>query len=443
MSTKDNKPDLSNLKSRLGLSKSAGKTKESQDDEASSKSAGGASRDGQQNVSSQKAPASSAPQQQRQPQQAASAQPAQPAQPAEPAQPAQPAPRKAGPPPGAKGPPPTAMSSKEPKKAEPTPSRSVDLDATGVDDVGLEDLDGGSMFSPPVLVLFAVLAMVGIVFGFLAAQSNQTRAVEQTRIDDATALQERLEETVEEFYAAQEIIDGLDPMNVDFEAAEQLGELNFNYDPRFLPGNRILLGDRIVGPLHEYIADARWLHQLAVEHSRATTGADREELEAFISDREEALDEGDQVAVVFDLPNLQRHFIQDEEPSEYNPLKGRLVGVAEDAEPNDDGQIEVFVFAAGSSDRVDVRSLVPIVESDFLDIDTDNAMQRYSSRVAQMQDLADELDSDIERLMEAVSETAEADSPPLFTLRGASDPDEELEEIDDLPEADDGITDDD
>ena len=439
MSTKDNKPDLSNLKSRLGLNKSAGKSKDK-----SSKAPGppkpgagsgapGAKKDVNQRLSDLKKSTlgtkEDTAQQASQP-----AQPAQPAQQTQAAQPAQPAPRP-GPPAAAKGPPPTEMSKKpEPQAGAGAISTNFDaVDLEGVD-LGEAGLDTGNMFSPPVLALFGVIAVVGMIFGFLAAQSMQTRALENTRISDAQTLQQRLDERVGDFHQAHRIISGLDPMEVDFDAAERLGQSNFLFEARFLPNNRLLLGRTIIDPLNQYMAEAYLLQQKLIEHSQRTTRTDREELEAFLEQREK-LEDGHQVAVAFDLPGLQRHFIQSQEPHEYDPAMGRLVGVAKDAEPNENGQIRVHVFAADASDRVDVRSLVPIVETDFVEVESDNAMQRYAHRVREIKELADDLADLVERLTGNIDEAATADPPPLFTLRSPPPPDEDMDE--ELPELED------
>lgn len=451
MSTKDNKPDLSNLKSRLGLKKSAEKTTQDESEQAAEQEAGGqatATKQAANQGGGGKKSAggvddklsalkeSTTKSKESQPS-ADRAQPAQSAQTAQSAPSGAPSPKQ-GPPPGAKGPPPTAMARPSPSPDQSQPSSSpgeTEGDEDEDIDLGEIDLDQGSMFSAPVLVLFAVLAVVGTIFGFLASQSFQTRQVEQTRIDDAQQIQERLVELQEEFSAAHEIISGLDAMDVDFDAAAELEEFQFVYDPRFLPGNRLLLGDQIIGPLHRYMADSERLFRLMVEHSRATTRSDRDELEAFMEERE-AVGEDQQVAVVFDLPALQRHFIADEEPHEYQPLKGRLVRIDDDAEPDEEGMIDVHVFASDAPDTLDIRSLVPIVESDFIDVDTDNALQRHQQRVDEMQELADELEGRLEGLMESVEETATADPPPLFTLRASGDAEQELEEAEELPEMD-------
>ncbi len=447
MSTKDNKPDLSNLKSRLGLNKSAEKKESSSEQAATTGSGGHATQqgpsDGQsgQGVDERVSALRGSTQQpqQGQAQNTAAAGGGSAQQQSAAAGQANQAPRpKAGPPPGAQGPPPTAQAPVKQQTQQSTThssgGQSVDFDDADID-LGEYDLDQGGMFSPPVLVVFAVLLIVGLIFGFLASQSCQTRSIEQARIDDASQLQEQLEPRIADFASAHEIIQGLDPTDVDFQAAEQLGEYNFTLEARSLPGNRILLGDQIIGPLHHYMAEAHQLNQLMNEHARATTRSDREELEAFIEEQEK-VGEGERIAVVFDLRYLQRHFMADEEPHEYSPLQGRLVSIAEDAEPDEDGSVRVHVLASDAPDTLDIRSLVPIVPQDFIDVDTDNAMQRYARRVSQMQELAEELEKRVTRLESSVDEAANADPPPLLTLR-ASAPDDDLEE-EELPDLDDG-----
>lgn len=351
-----------------------------------------------------------------------------------------------GPPPGAQGPPPTAKKAPSP---EPEPQQQApavedvnaqldddDLAALGEAGVDLAEIgvEEKSMFSTPVLVLFGVLLVVGLIFGFLASQSMQTREIEQARINDAATLDEGLAERFEDLQTAHEIIEGLDPREVDFEAAEQLAQLEFEFDARVLPNNRILLGDEIIRPMNRYMAESNLLRTLIDEHHRLTTGTHREELEAFAEEYE--LEEGEQIAAIMDFGALNRHMGQvardEAEPGDYTPLKGRLVVMDEEPEPDEQGRVEVHVLASDAPDTVDVRALVPILVSDFIDVEPGSPMQQYANRVELMQEHASELSDRVAVLEHQLHERATADPPPLFSL-SAGDAPHETEDDDEAP----------
>ncbi len=493
MSSKDDKADLSNLKSRLGLNKKkkSGGDAESSTSSTSSKSSSGAQKarkPGDSGASATKSGGTSRPkkaggvddrlaalkestlgkkepepepepaqilEEEAQPQQHSGASAGasgaggagQAAGGGSPAQPAQPGGFQ-GPPPGAQGPPPTARPSSQqsgPQQQQSSPDPVVDpgaVDDADLDDINLSEIgvDDDSIFSPPVLVVLGVLLVVGLIFGFLANQSMQARQLEQARIADAAALQEEIEPRLDDFDRAMEIIEGLDPSRVDFEAVEELRELEFAIDARVLPGNRILLGEQIIGPLNRYMGESNVLLQLINQHAHLTTGPEREELEVFMEEIEE-VDEDEQIAALFDVGVLQTHLIQvlqDEAlPGDYIPRTGRLVRIPddfEDLEPDEDGMVEVEFVSSGASTEAELASLVPIVFSDFIDVEAGNAMQRHQERVAQLQQYIDDLSGSVPVLREQVEAQATADPPALFTLTASEDPaeemdDEELEEI--------------
>lgn len=496
MSSNDDKADLSNLKSRLGLNKDEKKEKEQEDQQTESSGPSGgdqdvADRTGEPEAgatasrstgdsggvedrlaalkgSTQKSGAddqsdpagargraeaqsgasqepSSTPGQSRQPGGAGQG-----------GQGGQPAGGGHGPPPGAQGPPPTAQgppptsrggqSSTGTTGSSTDESAEVDIDDVDPDDINLSDIgvEDDSIFSVPVIGLLIVLLAAGVIFGFLMAETTQTRELEQTRIDDAAELQSELDPRLDEFDEAREIIEDLDPTDVDFQAAEDLEELEFTVNAGVLPGNRILLGEEIIRPLNRYMGESNVLAQLIAEHHRLTTQSDREELEAFMEDLDE-IGEDEQLAAVFDVMRLRAHMAEaaqgDAEPADYIPAAARLVRIPDDfeeLEPDDEGMVEVEVVASEAPDDVDITSLVPIVDTDFLDVDSGNAMQQYGDRVDQMQRYVEELEGSVPVLREEVEEVASADSPPLFTLTSGDDPTDEYtdEEEDDVPDPD-------
>lgn len=361
-----------------------------------------------------------------------------------------------GPPPGAQGPPPTAMgpSSQQQPTASTTTSSStstdgeeadVDLDDEDIDlsEIGIDD---DSIFSKPVIGVLIVLLVVGVIFGFLAAESFQSRDIEQASIDDSARLLDGMEDQFADFAEVREIAEGLEPTEIDFEAAEEMAALDFAVDARVLPHNRILLGEEIVRPLNRYMSQSNILSSLIADHQRLTTGADREELEAYQEELDE-IGEGEQVAAIFDLLTLRRHMAavaqEEADPGDYIPPRARLVRIPDDfeeLEPDDDGMVEVHVLASDAPDTVDIQALVPILDSDFLDVDPGNALDRYSQRVEEIQHYVDELGSTAELLEEELESAATADPPPLLTLAAGDDPAEEYME-DEPPEPDELVED--
>jgi hypothetical protein len=421
LSSKDNKPDLSHLKSRLGLKKSAGKSKGGDQEKKSlgsggqatltkpKKKSGGAASGGGVNdrlAALKKSTLKSQPEPEPEPDSVPVTlepiddgfsefdQPA--AQPRQQTPAGGGAPRGHGPPPGAQGPPPTAMA--PPKQRQRAPLSS-DGQGEGAEDIGLDqvDLDGGSMFSIPVLILFLVLFVIGGAFGLFFAEANQSRQIETTRINDAQSMLDDLEDRFAALGQALEIIGSMDPTEIDFESAEALAELEFWVDASIYPTNRMLMGEEVLRPLNEYVAESNVLTYLIEEHHALTSRIDREELEAF-KEHADGLDDDRQLAVVF------------------FPGEGVLVLVDEEEEPDENEEVSVYVIANSSTDRVNHQRVARLDVNEFYQIDADNALQRYSRRINRLQHHADEIGGRLEQIESSLGDLASSDPSPLLSF---------------------------
>lgn len=508
MSSKDNKPDLSNLKSRLGLKKSGDdsepsseKTKQPKSTgsggqtalKGSKKRPGAKKKKGSGGVddrlaalkqSKLKSSKKGEPEQPSQPQQPTSAGAGQPKgrgaadrggrgdefaaatesnasgvpgqqQSGSAAGQKSGARRQAGPPPGAQGPPPTAMSP-PPTQRQSTASATSRPQTASEDDEDIDlkdfDLDDGGIFSPATIVVLVCVLVLGLMFGYFASSSLDARAIQQSRVEDARSLQGDLEPRVEDFERAREIIEQLaddDITEVDIEAARELAELDFVVTSRVLPRQRMLLADQsIVGRLNHVMAHTDALYRLVLEHHRVTTGADRDELEAYIEGIDEfSTGDDEEIALTFSIDGWITHSIradsdEDEHADvthlQFNPSPGHLVRVpvrpdfdpeeeAEADEPrsrfevDEEGNIDVEYAIPGQygenggTQTMSIYDLVPLDERGLLHVDRNNAVQRYHHRIGQMQEYADAIARVMDPLQDEIDQVASEDVP-LFSI---------------------------
>ncbi len=485
MSSKDNKPDLSNLKSRLGLKKPGGGPDKSSGDaknkttgsggqsaltgsgpqRTGAKSGGGGVDDRLAALKKSKLKSKREPEPVQQAQAEVSApsaaeQPtssggfdefsaaAQPQQSSAAAQPGGAAPRQAGPPPGAQGPPPTAMAPpKQQRQAATSTGQQFGLDDDEEIDLKDFDLDDGGIFSPATVVVMVVVAVLGLMFGFFTSDSLDARAIQQSRIDDAKSLQADLEPKIEDFERAREIIRELanaEHGEIDFDAARELAELDFVINARVLPRERMLMADRsIVGPLNQAMGNTDALFRLILEHYQITTGVDREELEALAEGFDDWSPE-EELAVRFSLQGWGLHMQDpDQPPYQFNPSPGSLVrapvrpdfDIEEEAqaddprsrfEVDDEGMIRVEYVSPGEygepggTENVAIYDIVPVNRAHFLDVERNNALQRYEHRVKMMGEYTDQLARQLTPLQDAIDSVA-SESVPLFSIGGTVD----------------------
>ncbi|RVU48727.1 hypothetical protein EA187_04665 [Lujinxingia sediminis] len=416
MSTNNNKPDLSDLKARLGLKPAAkpGASTPAGADSASSSGARstiprpGAASSATSSGSDAAVAAPSRPVTRPNPAVAA-AQPVQ-SQPSQPAQ-AAPAPvRAAGPPAAAAGPPPTAMVPPPKAKPEPRP-RPVPMSEKELAeiDAAASSMEGGGIFSKNAIIVMVVLALLGAFFGFFAAQGQNSRQIEVARIEDAKALQESIDPALATFSEMAETIAGLSPSKVDFEAADSLASRQFVVSGEVLSSNRLLLGRDVIHPLTAYMAESAVLGELLAEHKRLTTVVDKAEIERLLSENE-VLEE-DLIAVVFDY----RHLFTQGGNDAYRPRPGRLVTL-KNLERDGEGMLEASMLNSERTQKVEMQSLVPLERGEILKTAGDNALQRYERRVNEIKERAEKLKQRVNPLSESLGALASASEPPLLSL---------------------------
>ena len=424
----ENKPDLSDLKARLGLKKPAAKSTGGASSSSSATKSGAqatiprpdkptatgsgaraALKAAQLGESSDTSGGSSPASGQSS---AAAAQPVRAA--AQPA--AKPAPRP-GPPAGAMGPPPTAR-----RRDSPADDGGADLAAVANEKVDLKDLgieeDVGLGLPAPIMALMGILLVMGLFFGFMAAQTMQVRDLENRRIGDAQRVQDYLEPRLVALTEAVEIIEGLDPLNPDYDAVRRLSQLEMAIGAEALPNNRILLGRQIVGPLHQLSAQSNLLQERVREHHALTARVDRAEIEALKAHQAEQTSEEGQLALAL---NLGQYAGFQQNPTEFRPPTGRLVMVT-DPEQDEEGMIEIKVlYREGERQRVTPISVLMINEGDLLLSDGENALKRYERRVRALKSQVDTITRRIEPLRQAVAEVASQEGPGLLALTGSTE----------------------
>jgi hypothetical protein len=394
-----NKPDLSDLKARLGLQKpGAAKATEQSQDSAQAVAEPSA------------APRASGP-----PGAARVAPPGN-AQPG----PAAGGPAQAGPPTASR--PVGAPASAAPPAAAPRPASNAgaapaaassrsSARASSSADVVLDSEDlkaaGGSTFSPMMLMLFGALLIIGVIFGWAASSSMANSGLYNSQTADAARIHEALVPKVAEFEKAKAAIAKLSPTKVDFEAAAALAEFDFAPDGNLLRGNRLLLGPKLITDLTAFTVDSNMLKAMLAEHHYMTNTVDKEELKK-IMENNELLDK-ERFAVLFDYDHLAANSGGDS----YMPKPGRLVTVTS-MKKGEDGKIEVSLLNSNDTVKTLVQGILPLAKSDILKSGGPNALQRYKKRIERIQRMTVEVDQRTGPMMTSLKELGSREPAGLF-----------------------------
>jgi len=320
--------------------------------------------------------------------------------------------------------------------AADAPSSGIEDDLSLDDDLSIEEED---TFSTTVLALMAAILVVGVVFGYFAAESLRNRALYQARTDDASTILEEMRPKLENFQTVFETVQQMDPGKVQYEKAKTLADTDVALKPSVLPGNRLLLGRELTGLLTRYMVDSQQLASLLQDHNRMTNQVDREELEELRGRDGEKVSE-EVYGIVFDYRSL----VQNVRRTGFVPSQGRLArleglpgqkddeeggnsddeeGGDEDGEEIPEGQVRFELLNGTESGTVATQSVIPISRQQMRSaVSGKNAFERYRQRMGQIARLTEEINGYSERLVNRFESMANRPAPSLIQLSGSSAP---------------------
>lgn len=316
------------------------------------------------------------------------------------------------------------------------PSSGIDDDLSLDEDLSIEEED---TFSTTVLALMAVILVVGVVFGYFAAESLRNRALYQARTDDASTILEEMRPKLENFQTVFETVQQMDPSKVQYDKAKTLADTDVALTPSVLPGNRLLLGRELTGLLTRYMVDSQQLASLLQEHNRLTNQVEREELEELRGSDGEKVSE-EIYGIVFDYRSL----VQNVRRTGFVPSQGRLARLEglpgqgdeqkgdnsgdeqsedEDGEEIPEGQVRFELLNGTESGTVATQSVIPISRQQMRSaVSGKNAFERYRQRMGQIARLTEDINGYSERLVNRFESMANRPAPSLIQLSGSSAP---------------------
>lgn len=416
MAQGNNKPDLSDLKARLGLKKpSPAKTAQSTQDSAQ--------------AVAERAPAPAGPARSQPP---AGGPPlkAQGGPPATSAPPSATGPAPGGPPTPAAGPPQSMTgppagvgpgpAASPPPAAQPEPAPIAEAASASTTSARQPSMDvsfdaddfktsgGAGVFSPKFLGLFVILLVIGLIFGWAAASSGNSSKLYNSQTADALRIQEALESKIANFEEANSTISKLSASEIDFEAAASLAKADFAIDGNVIKGDRLLLGASLIDKITGYTVDSNMLKTMLAEHDRMTNKVDRKELEE-LKENNELLDK-DRFAILFNYDYLAKNSGNDN----YVPGSDNRLVTVTSMEKDEEGRIEVALLNSGETANVHVQNILPLEKDEILKTSGPDALARYKSRVEHIKHAAAQLDNRTSPLMSNLKQVSSRDKAGLF-----------------------------
>jgi hypothetical protein len=253
-----------------------------------------------------------------------------------------------------------------------------------------------------------VLLGVGIMFGWIAANSMQNRDVYNARSKDAARIHEALEAKLANLDEAKKLAKTMQPTEPNPELNEKLAALELAPEGNLLGGNRLLLGPEVIDSVTNYTADARLLERMLDDHERLTK-ADKKELEALVEGNEVV--KKDQFAVLFDYDHLAKKSGSED----YMPRKGQLVTVPS-LEKDEDGKIEVELLNSDRTIKTPIQGLLPLDKGQLMKSGGETALNRYQMRVARINRQILAFDQYRKGMMTKLESLASMESAPLLNF---------------------------
>lgn len=379
----EKKPDLSDLKARLGLNKPGAAPPPGAGPPPGSSSPGPGSAP-QAPFGSAPAPTPQAVQQAPQaPQAPAPFAPAPTPAPAPAPAPQAPAPQSFAPPvapaqapPASNFGPPAAASRPAPQASAPKPKPAPVPVMTAAPDLSVgNDMDAAPVFTKGVIGLFGACLVAGLVFGYGLSTTMYTNEIDSARTADAERILGAVKPKVDAFREALPKMMAISETSADFEAVKNIGT-DFVLDGNPLGAPRLLIGQPAIDSVTSYVVESQLLHAMLKEHDRITTTVDKEELEKLAEDNK--ILENDFFGVTFDYV----YALKNGGSENYVPKEGQFVigrGPAEDVT-----KFKVEYPGTGRVDEVPLQAYIPIGKQQIVRSSGQNALTRYQWRVRQI-----------------------------------------------------------
>ncbi len=277
-----------------------------------------------------------------------------------------------------------------PRSAGPGPGpaaakgRRADVMASAPTEIDVHEMDRAPAFSKAVIIIFALCFVGGLVFGYAGSTSMFQNEIDAARVSDAQGLKDTFSKKIAAFNEILPKIMALKETSVDFATAEELTKSDFMAGGSLLANNRLLIGQVAIDQITSYTTDSQLLGAMLLEHNRLTNTVDKEELEQLKEDNK--ILEADFFGVVFDY----KHALKSGGDEGYLPKEGTLV-ISRGPVEGEPGKLKVEYPSSGNEGTVDMVGYIPIGKSQILKSGGANANTRYQWRVRQIKFQADKI----------------------------------------------------
>ena len=301
------------------------------------------------------------------------------------------------------------------------PKAKRDLSRLPVHDVAIdESVAERSTFSPAVLGLMVGVLLMGLLFGYMFAQSSQARGLYDKQ---TVAAEELLEVITPKLQKGQEVVQAIGAMDAskpNYEATAAINAIDFVPSAGTINARTVFLGGDIVYDITTYMSKATTLKQMIRRHEDLTL-QDKEELDQIMQGSE-LLNSEKLFAIIYNHKQLLDHTSSKSADDQYKPNNGRLVAL-DALTPDDEGKLPFTYVNSTTTGEWPILGVIPLQDKDLMKTEgKNNALERYKMRVDTLKRYALDLDKHIATLDVPIKEVASREGAPLFQFSDPSTP---------------------
>lgn len=277
-----------------------------------------------------------------------------------------------------------------------------------------------AVFSPAVLGLIGGVLIVGLVFGYMFAQSSQARDLFDKQTEAAKGLVEMLEPKVDASKQVVALIASMDSSKPEYDKTTKLNGIKFVPEEGTITSKTVFLGGSIVYDTTTFMSKALTFKQLIKRHADLTE-ADKEELDSLMTGNE-LLGSDKGFAILYEHNQLLDHTKAERDASKFKPKPGRLVSIDE-FKVSEEGKVAFTHLNSENGGDWPVFGIIPLEKNDLLKTaGQDNALARYKRRVDTLKRYALDLDKHVKGVVQPVKEVAERGGAPVLQMSSPEAP---------------------
>ncbi len=270
-----------------------------------------------------------------------------------------------------------------------------------------------------LIVVVGGISMLFGTCGFVFGSGVQDRAIYNARTNDAKRALEAVQPKVEKIKKLKDQVAKINPLSPNPEDLKVMKDYSFVLEPEEIVGGNLLLGPERSQALMRFASDTKLLALQMKRHHSLTTRTDKKELEALAAENKDFQSAG--FAVLFSGESFVGNYPTKKKKKKITGKdvpKGKLA-VVEDPKPIEkDGELyyKVRYRNSGRSFEHPLKDMVAIQRADIVKSAGPNAIVRYKGRHEEISQRLQVISQYADSLVTQLEELSSRGGAPLLSV---------------------------